>query len=225
MLNAVGRLKLRDVVAGRLKSYIVDENLKPGDRLPTEVDLAKRFGVSRLSLREATTSLEFLGILEARPGRGLSVGQVDMDRVTEYLGFHPALQEVSPHVLIDTRVVLEAGVLGHVARRMEQDPSLHEALNDVNRRLGRARGLRAAIELDRAFHHELIAASGLTPLMAFGDLLAVFFRRFGEHLDVDSAVRGHQIIIDALKAGDVEEADREVRLHIENHRNFLETTP
>jgi DNA-binding GntR family transcriptional regulator len=61
--------------------------------------------------------------------------------------------------------------------------------------------------------------------MAFGDLLAVFFRRFGEHLDVDSAVRGHQIIIDALRDGDLAEADREVRLHIENHRNFLEKTP
>ncbi|WP_165250353.1 FadR/GntR family transcriptional regulator [Paludisphaera soli] len=225
MINAVGRTKLRDVVAGRLKSYIVDANLKPGDRLPTENDLAKRFGVSRLSLREATKSLEFLGIVEARPGRGLSVGQVDMDRVTEYLGFHPALQDVPPTVLIDTRVVLEAGVLPHVARRMAADATAYESLDGINRKLGRARGLAAAIELDRTFHHELIAASGLTPFMAFGDLLAVFFRRFGEHLDVDAAVRGHQIIIDALKAGDVAEADREVRLHIENHRNFLETTP
>jgi DNA-binding GntR family transcriptional regulator len=128
-------------------------------------------------------------------------------------------------VLIDTRVVLEAGVLPHVARRMAGDASLYEALDGVNRKLGRARGLAAAIELDRTFHHELIAASGLTPFMAFGDLLAVFFRRFGEHLDVDAAVRGHQIIIDALRGGDLVEAEREIRLHIENHRNFLETTP
>lgn len=225
MLNTVARPKLRDVIAGRLKSYIVEENLKPGDRLPTETDLARRFGVSRLSLREATKSLEFLGIVEARPGRGLSVGQVDMDRVTEYLGFHPALQDVPPAVLIDTRVVLEAGVLPHVARRMERDPSLYESLDAINRRLGQAEGLQAGVELDRAFHHALIAASGLTPFMAFGDLLAVFFRRFGEYLNLADAVRGHQIIIDALKAGDLAEADREVRVHIENHRNFLETTP
>ncbi|AMV41040.1 FadR/GntR family transcriptional regulator [Planctomyces sp. SH-PL62] len=225
MLNTVARPKLRDVVAGRLKSYIVEANLKPGDRLPTETDLARRFGVSRLSLREATKSLEFLGIVEARPGRGLSVGQVDMDRVTEYLGFHPALQDVPPAVLIDTRVVLEAGVLPHVVRRMERDPSLYESLDAINRRLGQAESLQAGVELDRAFHHELIAASGLTPFMAFGDLLAVFFRRFGEYLNLADAVRGHQIIIDALKAGDLVEADREVRVHIENHRNFLETTP
>jgi DNA-binding FadR family transcriptional regulator len=225
MLNAVGRLKIRDVVADRLKSYIEDENLKPGDRLPTETDLAKRFGVSRLSLREATKSLEFLGILEARPGRGLSVGQVDMDRVTEYLGFHPALQDVSPGVLIDTRVVLEAGVLPHVARRMAADPSLYDGLDALNRRLGASADLAEGIALDRAFHHQLIAASGLTPFLAFGELLAVFFRRFGEHLDIRAAVRGHQIILDALRDGDLAEADREVRVHIENHRNFLERTP
>ena len=65
MLESVERSKLRDVVTTRLKSYIVNENLKPGDRLPTETELANRFGVSRLSLREATKSLEFLGILEA----------------------------------------------------------------------------------------------------------------------------------------------------------------
>jgi DNA-binding FadR family transcriptional regulator len=50
--------------------YIVDASLKPGDRLPTETELAARFGVSRLSLREATKALELLGIVEARPGKG-----------------------------------------------------------------------------------------------------------------------------------------------------------
>ncbi|OJW13071.1 MAG: hypothetical protein BGO49_19895 [Planctomycetales bacterium 71-10] len=223
MLDTVGRPKLRDVVADRLKSYIVDEDLKPGDRLPTESDLARRFGVSRLSLREATKSLEFLGILESRPGRGLSVGQVDMDRVTEYLGFHPALQDLPSRVLIDTRVVLESGVLPHVARRMAADPSLFEALDATNRRLACCRGLAEGVELDRRFHHQLVAASGLTPFLAFGDLLAVFFRRFGEHLDVDAAVRGHRIIIDALRSGDVAEADREVREHVEFYLTLLET--
>jgi len=224
MLDILLRPKLRDVVAGRLKSYIVDENLKPGDRLPTETDLARRFGVSRLSLREATKSLEFLGILEARPGRGLVVGQVDMDRVTEYLGFHPALQELSPRVLIDTRVVLEAGVLSHVASRMAADPALFATLDGLNEQLARVGSLQEGVELDRQFHQQLIAASGLTPFLPFGDLLAVFFRRYGKYLDVAAAVRGHKIIIDALKAGDVGEADREVRRHIEFYLTLPESS-
>lgn len=222
MLDAVERPKLRDVVADRLKSYILDADLKPGDRLPTETDLAKRFGVSRLSLREATKSLEFLGILTARPGRGLSVGRVDMDRVTEYLGFHPALQGLPSRVLIETRVVLESGVMEHVARRMAEGPSLYDDLDAINGRLARASDLAEGVELDRLFHQRLIAASGLTPFLAFGDLLAIFFRRFGKHLDVEAAVRTHQFILDALRAGDVAEARREIRSHIEFYLTLLE---
>lgn len=70
MLETIGRPKLRDIVAERLKSFIVTENLRAGDKLPTETELAAQFGVSRLSLREATKALEFLGIVEAHPRTG-----------------------------------------------------------------------------------------------------------------------------------------------------------
>ena len=221
MLDSVPRTKLRDLVADRLKAFIVERDLKPGDRLPTESELATRFGVSRLSLREATKSLGFLGILEATPGRGLTVGQVNMERVTEYLGFHPALQDVSPEVLIDTRVLIETGVLPHVAYRMRNNTSLYETLNAINADLRSARSLARWCELDIAFHHELIRGSGLTPLMAFSDLLAVFFRRFRESVNKaewSHGIDSHQTIIDALKAGRVRDASGELRSHIQSHR-------
>src|SRR5262245_45774359 len=175
MLDTVGRSTICDVVARRLKAFIADGNMKPGDRLPTEAQLAEWFGVSRLSLREATKSLEFLGIVDAKPGRGLTVGRVNMERVTEYLGFHPALHDVEPGVLIDTRVVIEVGVLPQVASRMSRDPSLYDGLHAINADLRQARSLQRWVELDIAFHRGLIAASGLSPLLAFGDVLAVFF--------------------------------------------------
>src|SRR5262249_30637777 len=168
---------------------------KPGDRLPTEAELAARFGVSRLSLREATKSLEFLGIVEAKPGRGLTVGRVNMDRVTEDLGFHPALHDVEPGVLVDRRVVIEVGVLPQVAARMSRDPSLYEGLHAINSELRQARTLARWVELDIAFHRGLIAASGLTPLLAFGDVLAVFFQRFRgsvKKAEWAAGVAGHQ---------------------------------
>jgi len=202
----------------------MEGDLKSGDRLPTEAELATRFGVSRLSLREATKSLEFLGIIEARPGRGLTVGSVNMERVTEYLGFHPALQSVSAEELIDTRVLIEAGVLPHVAKRMKQDESLYDKLNAINAELRQARSLSRWVELDIAFHHELISASGLSPLMAFTDVLAIFFRRFRESVkkaEWSGGIDSHQRIIDALKAGRVQEADQELRTHIQSHRERM----
>jgi len=225
MVDIVGRSTLRDVVARRLKTFIAEADMRPGDRLPTESQLAERFGVSRLSLREATKSLEFLGIVEAKPGRGLTVGRVNMERVTEYLGFHPALHDVPPNVLIDTRVVIETGVLPGVAARMKQDPSLYDGLNGINHEMRRARTHARRVELDLAFHHGLIAASGLSPLLAFGDLLAVFFRRFRESVKKAEWVDGlasHQTIIDALRAGRVRVAEFELRTHIESHRARVE---
>src|SRR5262245_44742637 len=124
MLETVLRPKIRDVMATRLKAYIIERGLKPGDRLPTETELAAQFGVSRLSLREATKALEFLGVLSAKPGRGLVVGEVDLDRVTEYLGFHPTFQNAPPIQLIETRMVIETGVLPYVITRMESNPEV-----------------------------------------------------------------------------------------------------
>jgi GntR family transcriptional regulator, transcriptional repressor for pyruvate dehydrogenase complex len=224
MVEIIERSKLRDVVADRLKTFIMEGNLKSGDRLPTETELATKFGVSRLSLREATKSLEFLGIVEAKPGRGLTVGRVNMERVTEYLGFHPAMHDVSAEELIDTRVLIEAGVLPHVARRMKQDESLYDKLNAMNSELRQARSLARWVKLDIAFHRELICASGLSPLMAFTDVLAVFFRRFRESVkraEWSKGIESHQKIIDALKVGRVSEADRELRTHIESHRERI----
>lgn len=225
MIDSIARPTIRDEVARRLKVFIAEGNLKPGDRLPTEAQLAERFGVSRLSLREATKSLEFLGIVEAKPGRGLTVGRMNMERVTEYLGFHPALQDVAPGVLIDTRAVIEVGVLPQVAERMKQDPELYERLDRINEGLRQAKTLERWVELDIAFHRDLIAASGLSPLLAFGDVLAVFFRRFRESVkqaEWGVGVASHQKIIDDLRAGRVRQAGRELRSHIESHRARVE---
>jgi GntR family transcriptional repressor for pyruvate dehydrogenase complex len=228
MIEAIDRTKLCDVVADRLQAYIFEQGLKPGDRLPTEAQLAASFGVSRLSLREATKSLGFLGILEAKPGRGLTVGRVNLDRVTECLSFHPALQDADSQVLIDTRVVIEVGVLPHVARRMSSDPAIHERLSDINRELRQARTLQRWLEFDIDFHRSLIEASGLSPLMAFADVLSVFFRRFRESVkkaEWSEGLAGHQAIIDELRAGQVTQAESLLRAHIESHKYRMGVPP
>jgi DNA-binding FadR family transcriptional regulator len=227
MLKTVKRAKIRDVVARRLKDYIADELLQPGDRLPTETELASRFGVNRLSLREATKALEFLGILDARPGRGLTVGRIDIDRVIDHLGFHPALHDISPDELIDTRVVVETGVLPFVARRMRDDRAIYARLKAINEELRAARSLRKFVELDIEFHHELMSSSGLSPLAAFSDMLVVFFRRFRESVkraEWQRGVESHARILDALRSGNVSAANKRLRSHIESHRKRSSAT-
>ena len=224
MLAAVGRRKIRDVVASRLKTFISSRGLKPGDRLPTETELAAQFGVSRLSLREATKSLEFLGIVEARPGLGLTVGQVNMDRVTEYLEFHPALQKAPAVQLVQTRIVIETGVLPYVMRRMQGDGAIYKSLEAINDKLRRAKELSQWVELDIAFHRCLVESSGLSPLLAFNDLLAVFFMRFRESVkkaEWKAGIESHQRLIDALRDQKLDDACDELRRHVESHQQRM----
>jgi len=214
--------KKSEVVAARIRSYIINHELRSGDRLPTEGQFAERFGVSRVAVREATQALSFLGILDAAPRRGLSVGRVSMKRLSKYLGFHFAIGNYPVDELIDTRIVVETGGLQHVVRRMAQDPLIYEQLNELNKELRNARTLQDWIRTDIQFHRSLVFASGLRGLAALNDLLQVFFRRFREdfpRLLWKSGVESHQRIIDTLRNGDHETAVLLLTQHIESHRS------
>ena len=220
-MKTLRRPKVRDQAADQIKRYIVSRKLVPGDRLPTEHQLAETLGVSRLSIREATKALEFLGIVESKTGVGLTVGRIDMGRVTEHLGFHSGLLDVDPLQLIDSRVILETGVLPQVARNMANDGRIERQLRSLIERFKAARDLKTWIDLDIQFHRTLLEASGLQPLVAFGDLLHVFFQRFRESVnraEWKAGIESHQRLVDSLAAGKVAEAVAELREHIESHK-------
>jgi DNA-binding FadR family transcriptional regulator len=223
-MQTLRRPKVREQATEQIKQFIVDRKLAPGDRLPTETQLAQTFGISRLSVREATKSLEFLGIVESKTGVGLTVGRIDMGRVTEHLGFHSALIDVDPRQLIESRVILETGVLPHVAHNMARDASIERRLREFAERFYTARDLKTWIELDIQFHRLLMEASGLQPLVAFGDLLHLFFQRFRESVkkaEWKSGIESHLQLIDLLAADRVADAVATLRRHIESHKRQL----
>ena len=122
-------------------------------------------------------------------------------------------------------MVIETGVLPYVVQRMQADPGIYEALHEIVGRMRRARSLSDRVELDIAFHRRLVEASGLSPLLTFSDLLAVFFRKFREslrHADWEAGIESHQRLIDALRAGRLAAAREELQQHIESHQQRME---
>ncbi|SRR6056297_1153806 len=223
-MQTIRRPKLREQVSEQIKQYIIDGKLMPGDRLPTEHQLAETFGISRLSVREATKTLEFLGIVESKTGVGLTVGRINMERLTKHLGFHSGLLDADPQQLIDSRVIIETGVLPHVVRRMADDSSIINSLQRLVDQFRTAKNLKQCIAIDIQFHRTLIEASGLQPLVAFNELLVVFFRRFYgaiKKVDVKVGIENHQRLVDLLAAGRVEEATSDLREHIEDNKRRL----
>ncbi|RIK79847.1 MAG: hypothetical protein DCC67_10030 [Planctomycetota bacterium] len=216
------KLSKSEIVAAKLRTYSINKGLKPGDRLPTEGELAEQFGVSRVSVREATKALGFLGIVDAAPRRGLSVGKVSMKRLSRYLSFHFALADYPLDELIDTRIVVETGGLRRVAERMAKDPSIYEQLNAVNDKLRRATKKSEWLQGEVEFHCLLVASSGVRALAAFNDLVQVFFQKFRAGFSKSrwkNGIRGHQEIIDTLRKGDYQTATALLTEHINVHRD------
>ena len=71
------------VLADRLLQTAIESNMKIGDKLPGEVELADRFHVSRVSIREAINGLKFLGMLDAAPRRGTTMAAGQVSRVPD----------------------------------------------------------------------------------------------------------------------------------------------
>src|SRR6476619_4359412 len=85
-------MALTDEAIKRIKSMIVSGELRPGDRLPREADLAERLGLSRSSLREAVRALALIHVLDVRQGDGTYVTSLEprllLDAMTFVVDFH-----------------------------------------------------------------------------------------------------------------------------------------
>ena len=182
------------------------------------------YGVSRVSVREATKALSFLGIVDAAPRRGLTVGNISMKKISKYLGFHFAMSDYPMDELVDTRIVIETGGLRHLVERMAADPAVYEKLNEINDRLSRSKRMSDWIKGDLSFHRSLVASTGLNALAAFNDLVQVFFRHFREDFPLSQWKKGvvdHQQIIDALREGKLDLAAKHLTEHIASHRERM----
>ena len=216
MIETIDRQTNSAVVTHRIRQIIREQNLKPGDRLPTEQEMAERFGVSRISVREATKALSFLGIINSAPKRGTTVGQMDLGRLGEMLDFHAMVSGYSARQLLDARMIIEIGVLPAVAEKMRREPELYETLYALTTRPRIIHDLDTYVECDIEFHEELVKSGGVEPLEVFHMLLSVFFERCakstsGTRRARETGLRYHRRIIACLRDGRVSEAQDVLR--------------
>jgi GntR family transcriptional regulator, transcriptional repressor for pyruvate dehydrogenase complex len=218
-MNAVLKPKLRrqrlsEQLTAQLRKHIVQKGLKPGDPLLTEQEMMEKFGVSRSVVREATKALDFLGIIEAVPSRGMVLDNFDFDRVSEYFGFHFAVSGYPREQLYEARMVLETGALYYTMRAMKRNPALYGELHSLAEAAPDGDLPDAWIEYDIVFHRRLVEASGIAPLASFSDLLQAFFQESRSALVVSPDVRDMHIhIVEALHMEELDVATDLLRSH------------
>ena len=200
----------------QIRRYIVQHDLQPGDRLPSEGELATAVGNSRLIVREALRALEAVGVIESRPGSGWYVRPFDVSAAShvfaQSLAFHPsALLD-----LLAVRRAVEGDVLAGLAGRF--DATDLAVIQDLADRMSwRAERGQSFSTEDAEFHRRLLAAGGNRLALALVDLHWRVIRALHDQglpgpsvEDAPAVAAAHQRIVCALRDGDSEAVRREL---------------
>lgn len=131
--------------------------LKVGDDLPTERDMAERFGVSRNTFREAVKRLEAYGIVETRQRHGARITNNSVDAMIEILSFRLGSDDKTFRDVQSFRRVLETGLVGDIVKNCTSDDI--RDLTDINDRLKGGGAVVTLAEIDLSFHKRLLAVS------------------------------------------------------------------
>jgi len=199
-MEPVRREGLASQIIERLKAYIVEHDLGPGARLPTERDLVGTLGVSRNVLREALKSLDAVGLIEIRVGDGTYVSEFDYSRLAGHVSFAISRSERKLQDFVEARRTLELGALDVIAARI--DECALDRLTECNRRLENASSPEEALAADLEFHTELLSIPGNPILSEFGLLVERLFVAARETAGWDAApgeAEVHRQLIESLR--------------------------
>jgi len=224
--------KLSAAVVRQIELLILRGILRPGERLPSERELAEKLGVSRPSLREAIAALHESGLVESRAGAGVFVAEVlgsafspalirlfgaHDEAVLDYITFRRDLEGLAAFRAAQNGSDTDLKVVDAIFRKMEAAHSKRNPADEAR--------------LDAEYHLAIIEASHnvimLHMMRSMFDLLrgGVFYNRsvmFKQRVTRDILLDHHRAINSALQARDPEAARAAIELHLDYVRDSLE---
>jgi len=208
----------------KIKQMLVDGELRPGDKLPVEKDLAASLGVSRNTLREAVRALTSLKMLQTRQGDGTYVTSLQPSLLLDGMGFVADLhrEDGELHFLHVRRLLEPEATALAVARLSEADLAKLSDLLDEADTIVRARTIdhERLMANDRAFHSLITSRCGNPVLAALVENTSghtVRARLWRGRLDPgadERTVAEHRMIYQAVVDGDSERARLRAAAHI-----------
>jgi GntR family transcriptional regulator, transcriptional repressor for pyruvate dehydrogenase complex len=218
--GTVERSALPEQIAERILQMITERQLKPGDRLPSERELATMMNVGRPALREALRALSMMNVIEIRQGAGAYITNLDTAQLIQHLDFVFSLDDSTILELFDARKIVEVGIIELAALR-----ATHEDLADLEANLQKSSAsmhdpeqfLFADLEM-----HSLIARIARNPILlrfmeSIHQLGLASRRRTGRLTGVpEQSMADHRRIVEAIKAHDPAAARSAMLAHLGN---------
>lgn len=211
------------MILEKIREQLIARHLKPGDRLPNEMELTRSLSTSRGSIREAMKILDAFGIVEIRRGDGTYVSDSPGKTAIDHILFQLLLGEADKRKLRELRELIEVGITRIIlSNATEEDVRaieleyhrMEEMLTrgETDRQVLTRCDIAFHLAMGRATHNELIEKIYSFTL----ELFAPSIEQTHSHPDAgQAALRSHRAVLDGIRHHDPEEAREAILESIE----------
>lgn len=220
MLNPVKSTKVYEAIMDQIKESVKSGELKRGDKLLSERELAEKLEVSRTSVREAIKALNMLGLIESRHGDGNFIKSNFEDSLLEPLSIVFMLIGNRNEEILELRKIVEPECAAMAAKNIN-DSELNELRNILDE-IKNAHTNELCVELDRRFHYKIVQASGNMLISTIMFSVSALIEKYIDKSDIHKFSREkvdaqHEAIYMALKEHNPEKALMLLREHLKLH--------
>ncbi|MCC7208578.1 MAG: FadR family transcriptional regulator [Anaerolineae bacterium] len=216
----VSRERLSEQVANQLRELVMSRELKPGDRLPSERELAEHLGISRAIVREAIKTLEQQGLLSVEVGRGTFVTQLEPQDLTHALNLL-MLQSADEHAfdyVYEIRQMIEIESARKAAERATDD-DIAELESKLQAMVASVDDVDGFARADTAYHQALAVATHnplfVTLLLPITNLLRQIQRKASRTMRGPAdAIHYHTRILEAVRQHNPDASGQAMREHL-----------
>lgn len=212
-----------ETIVHEVARLAIEGKIKPGEKFPTEAELAETWKVARSSIREAFRVFQMLGVTAAKPGRGtILINTAPLFALIDW-GHFTRAELIND--IVEARLVLEPVIAAMAARRADRDGirGIEKSLEDGHAALGdEAASIQAALD----FHTAVAEAAGNETLLLTTRLLRSLYqesarltRRHPENYSM--LLADHEEILNAIRNGDAEAAARASEEHMRHGLKFV----
>lgn len=224
------RQSLMERTVEGIRRYLLENNLHPGDRLPTERRLAEMFGVSRTVVRDAIKTLSGLGIVDVKDRVGLFVSEMGSESLAHRLSNHVRLNHAAVESLLQVRQTLEASTAEWAAGMCTYDDRMRlRALIDENQAcIASPDRITTFKRVDSEIHLAVAEIAGNPIVLSLLREVLKYLRVFGEFVErvpafIESCTEEHAVLVDAICRRDPAAARRAMTDHLTSVYSHLLT--
>ena len=223
MFEPITDAGIPDSIVKQVKRLISMGHLNPGDRLPGERELMKKFKVSRSSIRQALQTLEAVGYVKVIPGKGTFIQAFSENAVSL---MEPIMlpwaegNEKQVRELLEVRLILETEAAALAAKRASQDDLdlIYSALEYIVNAHSSGQ-LNEMVAANIAFHRSIAQATGNSLIVTLTDSITATMRDLSSFAlrisgGTSSSVDEHRRVYEAIASGDPQAARAEIDNHI-----------